>query len=395
MVYKPDTCDFTTSQWTRLFVTLTLALFLFLLPSPALSQEDELDEIEKQVDVWSSIEKLFESQKERGFVVVPVAFSNPTIGAGVGAAARYLYKLDDESTSSHTTLGAAWAGGRSWLVGLGQRTFIKADRFRIDGGLGVFDVTRPFYGVGFDSGDAGQSIDVDQAGYLFNAEGLFQAGEYIYLGLRYRLLRMETSYEDPGVFSSGTFSLSSDEYNAVSSGIGPVLRLDSRDNEYNPYGGALLEVVSYVADDMLGSDLDYVTLNADYNHFLGIGQNHVLAIGLSACSTSGSVPYYDLCIFGQKSNLRGYVAGRYRDRHMVTAQLEYRGRIYDRWGLVAFAGAGKVAPDLDEFDETGLLPSTGAGLRFMVSRKERINVGFDYAVGRDEETFYLRFGEAF
>lgn len=379
----------------RPLVLLALVLTLLAVPLPALCQEEELDEIDRQIDLWTRIEKLFEKQKERGFIVLPIGFSNPTIGAGTGVAARYLYKLDEESTGSHTTLGAVWAGDDGWAVGLMQRTFLRADRYRIDGGLGVYDVTRPFYGIGFTSGDAGQSIDLDQAGYLFNSEALIQAGDNIYLGLRYRLLRMETDTDNPGVFAGGTFRLSADERNAVSSGIGPVLRLDSRDNKYNPYSGALVDLISYIADDVFGSDFDYRSLRAEYNQYVQVGQDQVLAVGLSGCFTSGDVPYYDLCSFGQRSNLRGYVSGRYRDRNMLAAQLEYRGRFHDRWGLIAFAGAGKVTPDIEEFNSDDLLPSVGAGLRLMVSRKERINVGFDYAVGRDEETFYLRFGEAF
>jgi hypothetical protein len=120
-----------------------------------------------------------------------------------------------------------------------------------------------------------------------------------------------------------------------------------------------------------------------------------LALGFTGCFTSGDVPYYDLCAFGQKSNLRGYVAGQYRDRNMVSAQLEYRGQFYGRWGLVGFAGVGEVAPSVDELDGEDLLPSYGGGVRLMVSRKQRLNVGIDYAVGKDDYAFYLRYGEAF
>jgi hypothetical protein len=35
--------------------------------------------------------------------------------------------------------------------------------------------------------------------------------------------------------------------------------------------------------------------------------------------------------------------------------------------MVAFAGIGEVAPKLSEFAAGNLLPSVGAGLRFMVS----------------------------
>jgi hypothetical protein len=40
--------------------------------------------------------------------------------------------------------------------------------------------------------------------------------------------------------------------------------------------------------------------------------------------------------------------------------------------MAAFAGIGEVAPKLTEFPAGNLLPSVGAGLRFMVSGANRV-----------------------
>ncbi len=384
------------SSWAQFLYLLVFVLILLSLPYIALaSQDEEFDELEKNIDLLSRFEWLFEPSKDDGLVVIPIAFSNPTIGSGVGGAARWRYKLDEETEISHTTLGAAWAGDDGWAVGLLQRTFLKGDQFRINGTLGLFDVTRPFYGIGYDAGERGESIDLDQAGLLFTPEVLVRLGKNLHMGLRYRLLQVETTSNSSEISSGGMFNIPVGEQDAVSSGIGPTLTLDSRDSRYGPTSGALLDIISFIADQDLGSDFKYQTLKTEYSHYVTVGEEQVLALGLTGCFTSGDVPYYDLCAFGQKSNLRGYVAGQYRDRTMVSAQIEYRGQFYGRWGLVGFAGVGEVAPSVDELNGEDLLPSYGGGVRLMISRKQRINVGIDYAVGKDDYAFYLRYGEAF
>lgn len=378
-----------------LVVSLSLVLSFMVNIGQVLAKDEEFEEFEKQIDLLSQIENLLESQRERGLIIVPVAFSNPTIGSGVGAAARLLYQLDEEVEGSHTTVGAAWAGGGGWMVGVNQKTLFPGDHIHLNGVLGLFDVTRPYYGIGYEAGEVGDSIDLDQAGYLFAPELLVRLGKNLRMGVRYRLLQMETTSGAPEISSGGVFNIPEGQRDAFSSGIGPTLRLDSRGNSYHPFRGALLDIVTFVADPDLGSDFQYRTLKSEYSHYVQVGEDQVLALGLNGCFSSGDVPYFDLCAFGQKSNLRGYVAGQYRDRNMLSAQLEYRGQFYGRWGLVAFAGMGEVAPSVDEIDGEDLLPSYGGGLRFMVSRSQRINVGFDLAAGKDTSAFYLRFGEAF
>jgi len=79
----------------------------------------------------------------------------------------------------------------------------------------------------------------------------------------------------------------------------------------------------------------------------------------------------------------------------VTTQIEYRWRFLQRWGMVAFAGIGQVAPELFEMNGDNILPSYGVGIRFTASESNRINLGVDYARGEDSDAWYFRIGEAF
>ncbi|WP_310377703.1 hypothetical protein [Flavobacterium sp.] len=42
-----------------------------------------------------------------------------------------------------------------------------------------------------------------------------------------------------------------------------------------------------------------------------------------------------------------------------------------------------------------LLPSIGAGIRYLAIPKQRMNVGFDTALGKDDWGIYFRIGEVF
>jgi hypothetical protein len=80
---------------------------------------------------------------------------------------------------------------------------------------------------------------------------------------------------------------------------------------------------------------------------------------------------------------------------MYAVQAEYRRPLFGRFGFVAFAGVGSIAKSFGSFNSDDLLPSVGAGVRYMASRKYRVNVSMDYAVGKSFHGFYFYIGEAF
>ena len=120
----------------------------------------------------------------------------------------------------------------------------------------------------------------------------------------------------------------------------------------------------------------------------------VLASRLFLKGTFGDVPFFALSQFGQQSDLRGYIAGRWRDRHMYAAQVEVRQKVWRRIGAVAWVGVGQVFESPSELFER-FLPSAGVGFRFQLTKENPINYRIDFAWGRDEFTVYFAVGEAF
>ena len=96
----------------------------------------------------------------------------------------------------------------------------------------------------------------------------------------------------------------------------------------------------------------------------------------------------------------GCAMGKYRGRHLVTGQAEFRWAFYRHLGAVAFAGVGTVwggeSQSEEDVFERSLLPRVGAGLRFTLSTDKRINARIDYAFGvNGNDALYLGIAEAF
>ena len=95
-------------------------------------------------------------------------------------------------------------------------------------------------------------------------------------------------------------------------------------------------------------------------------ENWVISLrGLMNSTLSGSTPYFLLPSLGGGSNLRGYAAWRYRDRHSILFQGEFRW-IPNRMGMdmVLFYDAGKVTSQRSALDLTSLKKDVGVEMRF-------------------------------
>lgn len=128
---------------------------------------------------------------------------------------------------------------------------------------------------------------------------------------------------------------------------------------------------------------------------LGKNQSHVIATRFLQTSIAGNAPFYDLAILGGDRIARGYFYGRFRDNHLSTLQFEYRTPYWWRLGLAGFGGSSLVY-GTGKLSEQSIKPNAGVGFRFLVDKKDRTNLRFDYAIGRDGQSgFYVSFGESF
>ena len=326
-------------------------------------------------------------------VVAPIPISNPTVGSGLAVVVMPFYHLGADSPLSNTAVAAGVTSSGTWGVGVAQSTRLRGDKLRLDGFLGYVDLRYRFYGTGASAGTNGTSVPIMQKALAFAPELLLHVAQRMFVGLRYRGVRVETALES-GSLPPAIAEVLPNSITIVSSGFGPKATLDTRDNDMTPSSGALVELRTNFADKSFGSDFDYQTYDLGANYYRRTGPG-VLALRGYACQASGSTPLFDLCLFGSGGDLRGYEVGRYRDRAMVAAQAEYRFPLGGRFGAVVFGGWGKVAPSFSDMGEEPDLPSIGAGVRWLASEKARVNLSIDVARGRDATSFYVYVKESF
>lgn len=271
---------------------------------------------------------------------------------------------------------------------------LDQDTWRFQGGAAYGDLRYDFFGVGNTAGDLGFSVPLRQKVAGVAVEALRETWSDVYFGLRYVFVRSETR-PDAGELAPGLPFPAQRDLDANVSAIGLRLQRDTRDSQFYPTTGSFLDVAANFDEKALGSDFNFQSYTAEYNLYLGFDWRHVFALRGFAKFTAGDVPFFALSTFGVHSDLRGYTAGQYRDSDMFAVQAEYRLRVLERLGFVAFAGVGEVAPPIDNFNSEDLLPSIGAGIRFMLAPKNKINLRVDFAFGKDDFVIYVGVGEAF
>ena len=177
-------------------------------------------------------------------------------------------------------------------------------------------------------------------------------------------------------------------------GAGALITWDSRNNAFSPTKGEFLELAVTQFENQ-PKDFDYSNYIADFRKYVETRRNQVIAFQVYCNFNKGSIPILSLASMGGHSMMRGYYSGRFRDKDMVAAQVEYRMHVWKRFGLVGFAGAGQVTNHLEDIGINQFKVALGAGLRVALKPQERLNLRLDYGVARNSQGFYLTVAEAF
>lgn len=180
---------------------------------------------------------------------------------------------------------------------------------------------------------------------------------------------------------------------SISSAAVLALEYDSRDFEPNPESGRLLSMEWASYREAFGSDNNYDRVTLNYREYQRLSPDSILAWDVYGQGVTGDVPWYAYSELGSDKRMRGYYIGQYRDNYQLSAQVEWRHQFNARHGMVTWVGAGNVASDVDGLFDRSWLPTAGIGYRFAF--KPRINVRFDFGIGKDSSGFYFHINEAF
>lgn len=326
-------------------------------------------------------------------VAMPIPISNPAVGNGLAVAAVAIYSPDRTPQPWVTGAGGLYTDSKSWAGAIFQKAYLRDDTIRLTAAGGGGDFMLDFYGVGAGAGSRDRSVPIEQKAIGGLAEALFRIAPHTYAGVRYRGLHLRTSL-DLAAPPFPDMEIPEVELTSQISALGLSSEYDTRDDQFGPRKGVYATAQWLVADESLGSDFEYSRVQAAVNGYYAPSSRSVIAGRVALCDVGDGAPFYDLCLFGQNNDLRGYTAGQYRDHTLAAIQVEYRRDLFWRIGGVVFAGVGGVAPSFEKLGST-LLPAAGVGLRFRASKEHRVNASVDFAVGEDSQAFYFYIGEAF
>ncbi|MFK7806363.1 MAG: BamA/TamA family outer membrane protein [Saprospiraceae bacterium] len=334
-------------------------------------------------------------QKNYKLIALPiVAFTPETdwIFGGAGSLSFRFKGESKESLPSQLLAGGAYTLNKQVLTYLNYQLFYREELYKLYGELGYYIYTYPYFGVGNDLKE--DNLETYEASFpRVRINALYLVRPKLYVGIRYLMDNFDIrDTEQNGLLE--TTKVSGSEGGFLS-GLGLVLNYESRDNIFYPTKGRYAELVLLSNSKTLGSDFNFQKYSLDVSTYFSNKRKHVFALNLYGEFTFGDVPFYQMALFGGTRRMRGYIEGRYRDKQLLILQGEYRIPLFWRFGGVLFGGAGRVANNVNDLSFQDLHYNAGAGIRFTLDAKEKLNLRFDVGVGEDGPGYYLTFGEAF
>lgn len=335
----------------------------------------------------------YDPKKGINWSVLPGPFYTPELKLGLGMAVAGIYRIDpNDRTTQNSSLSFTGFVSASGALGMGLNnyTFFSDDRWRLFVDGSIAKVPTRFWGVGY---DAAQGNDQRYTNNSVRLHPVFfrEIIPDLYLGVGWDFSSMQASIDEP--HPGDTFSRYNAQASPLSSGATISVNYDSRDIVTRPERGHFLKAEYTVFDPSIGSDTHFTSTELQYDYYHLLNEKSVLAFDLWGRFTRGDVPWDMLSMAGDDRRLRGYYQGRYRDKSVLSGQVEYRHKLNWRHGYVLWLGAGALGDKLSDLNNHPLLPTAGVGYRFEV--KPAMNIRLDLGFGKESAGFYFQVAEAF
>ncbi|MFH2053531.1 MAG: hypothetical protein ABIK96_13790 [bacterium] len=328
-------------------------------------------------------------------IILPVLAYSPDTSLMLGGTFLRFFSLEEQDDLRPSVFSPVLivTARKQVLAFLGVELNWGQGRHRLEVAPSYILFPDRFYGIGRDAPESAEEEFTPrqlgfQATYDRRIRGPLRAGA----GIRLVAHRFE-EVEPGGQLSSGAVP-GADRSTVVMPRVHVVW--DSRDNTWGPTGGSYHQAGSGLARTGLFSDHRFSESFVDLRTYVPAGRGSVLALQAAVTWTGGNPPYYMMPRLGGDRGLRGYLGGRYLDRTMALARIEWRSaELVGRLGIAAFAGIGDVAPEPSRLTLRNRLWSAGFGLRFTLSREEKVKIRADFGSDNGGGGFYLSLGEAF
>ncbi len=319
------------------------------------------------------------------FLVAPIPFSNPVVGAGLALGGGYLFQLDPEADTSFVGLGALASDNGSSAIGTALNLSF-GNGWRFDFALVDAELRYDLF--------LGQlEVPIEQDGTLLNSGFDYKISKTISVGAAFRYLdstiglRNSETAVPPELLPDLGLELMS---------LGGRIEWDVRDDGDYPTQGALFSIAANRGSTLSGPARSYGYGSANFDVYNALSDTSVLAGRLSTCAASENAPFFDKCSIGFSDAFRGFSPTEFYDTRMASAQIEVRQRLGNRWGVVAFGGIGWTGSSYGSLTEDGDRIAGGFGVRYRVSQQFPIDFSVDVSRNNDSEEFlYIYVGQRF
>lgn len=329
-------------------------------------------------------------KKDSRLVPVPIPVVNPTLGTGLAGALLYLHpnrSSDPNAPTSTTGVGGLYTDSQSWAVAAFHSGYYRDDSIRLlfPAVYGEFNVD--FYGVGEDSPLRDNPIDYKAVSTAMFPRLLmelpwnnwFLGGEYAFINLDAQFDTSQTLPDIPGLAEE-----------TRTAGLGITTVYDSRNSTFWPTKGSWLDLGTTFYGDYAGGDYQYTKTIAKFAQYFPLADAVTLVYRIDGQSVAGGAPFWDLA----RIRLRGFAGGQYLDDAAVTAQTEVRWNVGPRWAALGFGGAGRIADSIGGLGSTKSVYAGGAGMRYMLAKKQKLSIGLDVACASDGNvSLYFQVGD--
>jgi outer membrane protein assembly factor BamA len=320
----------------------------------------------------------------------PIIFFSEETGWAFGAGGQLVHKMPDDDFSSTLNIGMFYSQKKQYNVSLAGEMYIPDMQHKISGDASAIYWPDVFYGIG---NDARKEDEETFTTRMSSVRIAYQYNIYknIYAGGQFYHNRSQFSDQKSGGLLA-TAAVPGSEGGSLSS-AGLIITWDTRNNNIYPTSGSYHQLMTFHGGSFLSNEFTYSVMSLDLRHYMPLPEDRVIGFRAVAWLASGDRPFYQLSRLG--NFLRGYFQPRIRDRNLYTIQAEFRTPVIWRFGAVAFAGFGQVAPRIGGFSLNAVKPSLGLGIRFALIPDQKVNLRIDYGIGKGDSSFDMTLLESF
>jgi hypothetical protein len=247
--------------------------------------------------------------KRGQLIITPIPISSPSVGPG-SLAVGHVFKLNQkDKVLPPPTVGlvGAFPNSGSRAGGLGGLLYLSENKYQTTFAFVKERVNLDFVGIGRIPGRQAISVPLKMGGTIF-----FGERHDNFIGPRNQRRNLYARLDGPQ--TPGWFEIPPIDIQAVSAALGFRVQRDKRDSTFYPTKGSVFDLTGDFFAKGLGSRRQYQTYRASYYGYYNLAPKQILAYRGMICSPNQNVPFYDFCLYGTRSDLRGYTGGEFQNR---------------------------------------------------------------------------------